>query len=142
VPGWESSADFRLSGSERQGYAETSMFQSSQPKPCAKKRRSQRLVLSVPVVAYRRPKQGPPFYEGTRTLVVSAHGALISLAAKVAPDQRPFLQNAVSGEEQECRIVFTEKKLIGPTEVGIEFERPAPNFWHIAFPPADWTFTH
>ena len=67
-----------------------------------KKRRSQRLVLSVPVVAYRCQKLGLPFSEGTRTLVVSAHGALISLTAKVAADQELVLKHALSGEEQEC----------------------------------------
>jgi hypothetical protein len=103
------------------------------------KRRSQRLALSVPVVAYRSQKSGVPFSEGTRTLMVSAHGALISLDAKVVADQRFVLKHALSGEEQECRVVFTQKKLTGPTEVGIEFRQPAPNFWHIAFPPSDWT---
>jgi len=104
-----------------------------------KKRRSQRIVLSVSVVAYRSQKQGLAFSEGTRTLVVNAHGALIILTAKVAVDQTLLLKNALTGEEQECRVVFTEKKLMGPTEVGIEFQHPAPNFWHIAFPPSDWT---
>jgi hypothetical protein len=90
-----------------------------------KKRRSQRLVLSVSVVAYRSQKQGLAFSEGTRTLVVSAHGALISLIAKVAVDQTLLLKNAFSGEEQECRVVFTQNKPMGSTEVGLEFRHPA-----------------
>ena len=105
----------------------------------SEKRRSQRLTLSVPVIAYRSAKVGLPFSEGTRTLVVSAHGALISLAARVVADQTLVLKHALSGEEQECRVVFARKKAMGQTEVGIEFLRPAPNFWHIAFPPSDWT---
>ena len=104
-----------------------------------KKRRSQRLALSVPVVAYRPQKLGPHFSEGTRTLMVSAHGALISLTSKVVANQKLVLKHALSGEEQECRVVFTQKKPMGPTEVGIEFRQPAPHFWHIAFPPSDWT---
>jgi hypothetical protein len=115
--------------------------QSCQPKPWAQKRRSQRIALSVPVLAYRRPNEGPRFFEGTRTLVVGAHGALIGLAAKVGPDQRLVLQHSLSGEEQECRIVFTNEKPTGLRDVGLEFLQPAPNFWHIAFPPADWTLT-
>jgi len=112
---------------------------SSESKLGVKKRRSQRVVLSVPVLVYIPPKAGLPFFEGTHTLVVSAHGALLGLAASVLPEQRLFLQHSLSGEEQECRIVFTKKKLNGPTEVGVEFRKPAPNFWHIAFPPMDWT---
>ncbi len=102
------------------------------------KRRSQRLALSVSVVAYRSQKQGLAFSEGTRTLVVSAHGALISLTAKVAVDQTLLLKNALTGEELECRVVFTQKKAMGSTDVGIEFREPAPGFWNIAFPPVDW----
>jgi hypothetical protein len=103
------------------------------------KRRSQRLALSVPVVAYRSQELGLAFSEGTRTLVVNAHGALISLMAKVAVDQTLLLKNALTGEEQECRVVFTQKKAMGSTDVGIEFRDPAPGFWRIAFPPIDWT---
>ena len=58
--------------------------------------------------------------------MVSAHGALISLTAKVAADQRFVLKHAVSGEEQECRVVFTRKNMAGPTEVGIEFRQSLP----------------
>ena len=112
--------------------------QSRQPKPWAKKRRSQRVVLSVPVLVYRPPRAGSPFFEGTHTLVVSAHGAVIGLTANVAPDQRLLMQHSLSGEKQECRIVFTDKQSAGPTQVAVEFQQPAPNFWHIAFPPTDW----
>jgi hypothetical protein len=116
------------------------MFQQqfSQPEPWARKRRSQRLTLTVAVIAYRPSRQGAPFYEGTHTLVVSAHGALINLAANVATDQRLMLKNALSGQEQACRIVFRKKKMFGPTEVGIEFQQPTPKFWRVAFPPPDW----
>ena len=102
-------------------------------------RRSQRLILKVPVIAYRPQKLGLPFSEGTHTLVVSAHGALINLASQVAADQKFVLKHALTGDEQECRVVFTRgNSSIGPTEVGIEFEQPSANFWHIAFPPSYW----
>jgi hypothetical protein len=48
-----------------------------------KNRRSQRIDLSVPVVVYRRPGEGPQFYENTQTLVVSAHGALMICSASM-----------------------------------------------------------
>ncbi len=94
--------------------------------------------MNIPIVVHRATKDAPPFYEGTHTLVVSAHGALLALAANVAPEQRLILQNVMSGEEQECRVVLTEKKLTGPKQVAVEFKQPAPSFWHIAFPPSDW----
>jgi PilZ domain-containing protein len=104
-----------------------------------KKRRSQRVDLNVPVVVHRHPSEGPQFYESTETLVVSAHGALMALTGKVAPRQRLLVQNTGSGEQQECRVVYVKKELTGPPKVAVEFTRSAPSFWHIAFPPADWT---
>ena len=103
-----------------------------------RKRRSQRIELNVPVGVHRTPKEGPEFYERTQTLIASAHGALIALADKVAPQQRLLLQNIHSGEQQECRVVYVEK-MAGPAKVAVEFTRPAPSFWRIKYPPADWT---
>lgn len=104
-----------------------------------RKRRSQRIELTVPVVVHRLPKEGPQFYERAETLVVNAHGALMALAEKVTPKQRLLMQNIDSGEQKECRVVYVKKELTGPTKVAVEFTRPAPTFWHIAYPPADWT---
>ena len=104
-----------------------------------RKRRSQRIELNVPVFVHRTPKEGPEFYERTQTLIASAHGALMALADKVAPQQRLLLQNIDSGEQQECRVVYVKKEVTGPTKIAVEFTRPAPNFWRIKYPPADWT---
>jgi len=103
-----------------------------------KHRRSQRIELNVPVVVYRATGEGPQFYENTQTLVVSAHGALIALTDMVVPRQRLLVQNPNSGQHLECRVVSVKKDLIGAPKVAVEFTRPAPGFWHLAFPPADW----
>ncbi len=103
------------------------------------KRRSQRVELTIPVVVHRPPKEGPQFYERAQTLVVNAHGALMALAEKVTSKQRLLMQNIDSGEQQECRVVYVEKERTGPTKVAVQFTRPAPTFWRIAYPPADWT---
>jgi hypothetical protein len=103
-----------------------------------KGRRSQRIDLSVSVLVRRPPKEGPQFYENTKTLVVNAHGALVALKGMVAPKQRLLLQNTTSGEEQECRVVSVIKDFTGPPTVAVEFSKPAPGFWRVAFPPADW----
>jgi hypothetical protein len=104
-----------------------------------RKRRSQRIEWNIPIVVHRPLKEGPRFSERTHTLDVSAHGALMALAGMVAPKQSLLLQNINSGEQQECRVVYVEKNLLGPTKVAVEFTRPSPSFWRIAYPPADWT---
>lgn len=113
--------------------------QLSNAKRWLRKRRSQRIRLNVSVVVHRPPNEGPQFSERTQTLDVSAHGALVALAGLVAPKQRLLVQNVASGEQRECRVVYVEKDLMGPTKVAVEFTHPAPGFWRIAYPPADWT---
>src|SRR6266566_3164180 len=78
-----------------------------------RKRRSQRIELSVPVVVHRPTKEGPQFYERAQTLVVNAHGALMALAEKVTPKQTLLMQNIDSGEQKECRVVYIEKVPMG-----------------------------
>ena len=107
-------------------------------KAWSRTRRSQRIDLSVPVVLHRRPAEGPQFSERTQTLVVNAHGALLALVEKVVPEQRLLMQNSKTGEQKECRVVYVRKELTGPTNVAVEFAQPAPTFWRIAYPPADW----
>jgi len=104
-----------------------------------KGRRSERIDLSVAVVVHRPKSEGPQFYENTKTLVVSAHGALVALKGMVAPKQRLLLQNTSSGEQQECRVVSVNKDLTGPPTVAVEFSKPSPGFWRVAFPPSDWS---
>jgi hypothetical protein len=71
--------------------------------------------------------------------VVSAHGALMALTGTVAPKQKLLVQNTASREQQECRVVYVKKETTGPPPVAVEFTRPTPSFWRVAFPPADWT---
>ena len=71
-------------------------------------------------------------------MVVNAHGALIALAMGVQPGQTLVLRNCITGEEQQCSVVHVGQKKADRSEVGIAFARPAPHFWQIDFPPADW----
>ena len=105
--------------------------------PELSRRRSQRVLLHVPVtVSFEGPKG--EFTESTNTLVVNAHGALISLEAKVVPGQILTIRSAAS-EVRTCRVVYLGPTIQGRTQMGIEFSEPSPNFWHITFPPEDWT---
>jgi hypothetical protein len=103
-----------------------------------KDRRSERIELNVPVVVYRVPADGPQFSENTQTMVVSAHGALFGLTQLVVPRQKIHVQNPKSGEHVECHVVSVKRALIGPPRVAVEFTRPTPSFWRLAYPPADW----
>jgi hypothetical protein len=106
----------------------------------AEVRRSQRVCVSVDVVVTWGGATGKPGSEATKTLVVNAHGALILLRKRVQIDDVLKLRNAKTQEELSCRVVDpSAADQLGVTNVGIEFVEPAPRFWHIAFPPEDWT---
>ena len=80
-----------------------------------------------------------PFTEETKTLVVNAHGALVTLVAKVSQGQQLELKSVTNPEPQSCKVVYIGPTVQGQTQVGVEFNKPAPHFWHVAFPPENWT---
>jgi uncharacterized membrane protein len=97
-----------------------------------------RVLLSVPITVKGKTTENTEFTEETRTLVVNAHGALISLAASVAAGQKITLSNKATHKSQDCRIVYLGTAQAGKTQMGIEFVRACPSFWQIDFPPDDW----
>ena len=101
-------------------------------------RRSMRVLLSVPILVTGKTAKGADFQEETRTLVVNAHGALISLAAGVATSQKITVTNPATQQTSECRIAYVGASTAGKSQMGIEFVTPCPSFWQIDFPPEDW----
>jgi PilZ domain len=104
----------------------------------ASRRRSMRVLLSVPIRVAGKTPANEAFEEQTRTLVVNAHGALISLQAPVAANQPLTIANKATNESRECRVVHVGTQAAGKIQVGIEFTNPSPSFWQIDFPPDDW----
>ncbi|MGD0956988.1 MAG: PilZ domain-containing protein [Candidatus Acidiferrales bacterium] len=104
----------------------------------ASRRRSMRVLLSVPIRVSGRTTGNEEFAEQTRTLVVNAHGALISLQASVAIDQIVTVSSKLTNQSRECRVVHVGTPLAGRAQLGIEFVKPSPSFWQIDFPPDDW----
>ena len=102
-------------------------------------RRSQRLLLKISVVIAGQRANGSHFVEQTSTEVVNAHGALILLSEPVASEQLLRMKNVKAGDEEPCKVVGIGQKVDGKTEIGVEFLKPSPRFWRIAFPPDDWT---
>jgi hypothetical protein len=103
-------------------------------------RRSQRVCISVAILVTVHRANEKSQSEQTSTLVVNAHGALIALRIAVKLGDLLNLRNIKTHEEQSCRVVdLSGITPAGVPEVGVEFLVPAKNFWHIAFPPADWS---
>lgn len=102
------------------------------------RRRSMRVLLSVPIHVSGKSPENKDFTEEARTLVVNAHGALISLAAPVVTDQSIMVENKATHQALECRVVYLGTTQAGKTQMGIEFSKSSARFWQIDFPPDDW----
>lgn len=106
----------------------------------APRRRGSRLTLDIAVEVYGQGLDRRMFREETRTRVVSAYGALISIKTEVALDQIILLVCKRNGEQMRCRVVHREIAK-GETHIGVVFMTPSPKFWGVAFPPDDWDRT-
>jgi hypothetical protein len=61
---------------------------------------------------------------------------------KVLAGDPVTLVNPQTDEQQQARVVYLGPRQSEKQEVGIEFVKPSPLFWRIAFPPGDWTPEH
>jgi hypothetical protein len=102
------------------------------------RRRSMRVLLSVPIVVSGKSAENQAFTEEARTLVVNAHGALIALATRVVPNQEITIANKATQKSLDCRVVHVGNAQGGKIQLGVEFIKPSPTFWQIDFPPDDW----
>ena len=103
------------------------------------RRRSQRVLMQVPVKLRGLDAQGGTFEEETETLAINAHGALVLIQARLTSGSKIQLQHKRTSEEQECHVVFLGPVRGNKAEIGLEFSAPRPQFWRVAFPPEDWS---
>lgn len=106
------------------------------------RRRSQRVLMKVPVRVSVQAGNAALSEEETCTLAVSAHGALLAVTAPMYRGQRLTLSNPQTKDSLECVVAHIDKFPDEQIKVGVEFLLPNPTFWHVAFPPKDWSPRH
>src|SRR5713226_1556513 len=92
----------------------------------ANRRRSQRVLMTIPVRLSGQPGAGSPFQEDTHTRAVSAHGALILMSTQVYRGQRLTLANVQTKASLECVVAHIDKHQSEHPHVGVEFTLPNP----------------
>jgi hypothetical protein len=112
---------------------------SNTPTHTGARRRSQRVLMQVPIRLRGTDVQGKDFEELTETLAINAHGALVLLTARLVSGGLVHMRHNKTEEEQECHVAFLGPVRSGKAEIGLEFTAPRPTFWRVAFPPEDWT---
>src|SRR5712691_1405920 len=108
----------------------------------ANRRRSQRVLMTIPVRVSGKSDAGLPFEEETHTRAISAHGALLLMSTQVHRGQRLTLSNVLTKAALECVVAHIDRRRGEQPQAGVEFTLPNPMFWHVAFPPKDWTPRH
>ncbi|SRR6266851_5648668 len=112
---------------------------SNIPMHTGARRRSQRVLMQVPVRIRGKDAPGKDFEEFTETLAINAHGALVLLTARLTSGAVVHMRHNKTEEEQECHVAYLGPVRGGKAEIGLEFTTPCPTFWRVAFPPEDWT---
>jgi hypothetical protein len=98
-------------------------------------RRSDRVDLVVNIEIEGFEADGQPFWERTRTLRISKHGASICVSRKLAPNDELALTNLDNNRKADVRVVGKIGELMGEFIYGLAFIRPEEGVWDIEFPP-------
>ena len=103
-------------------------------------RRSSRVTLRVPLKVYEPGSNKRFLVEEACALKVSLWGGLVCLKTTVNRAQKLFLVNQATGESAESKVAYLGPMHLGGRRlrlVAVEFLRPSPSFWGLAFPTVD-----
>jgi hypothetical protein len=103
------------------------------------RRRSQRILVQLPVTVSGKNGRGVAFEERVQTQSISAHGALILLSASVTKGQTVTMTNTQPEASQDCIVAHIGEAQGNRIQIGVAFVLPNPLFWHATFPPPDWS---
>ena len=105
--------------------------------PSEERRRSQRVVIRVPVTLHLK-LAGQAHTIRAETVAVNDHGAMLLCARTLDADTRLEMQNDRTRQRLPCRVTRTPRDTAEGFLIPVEFETPSPGFWQISFPPTDW----
>jgi hypothetical protein len=105
--------------------------------PADERRRSQRVIIRVPVTLHFTPaKPGKPMV--AHTVAVNDHGAMLLCDQNHETGATFDLENARTHQRVGCRVTRVPHHSPEGFLVPVEFSKPSPGFWGISFPPTDW----
>jgi len=101
---------------------------------CKERRRTVRVMLTVPLRVRGKTEIGEKFSVRAMSHTVSLHGASVELEQSVVLGEILQLENEITREKVEGKVVSIRRGRDGKRFVAIEFTEREPNFWHMAFP--------
>ncbi len=101
------------------------------------RRRSERILLTIPIIVEGVGPEGKEFSETTRTLVINREGARIQLSQRVSPGMLLRIRLASANRQAEFRVVGPTRPIsLQGGEWGVECVDKTVNLWGIGFPPS------
>lgn len=101
---------------------------------CKERRRTVRVMLSVPLRVSGKTEIGEKFSVKALSHSVSLHGASIELDLEVVLGEILRLENEITREKVDGKVVSIRRARDAKKYVAIEFISEDANFWHMAFP--------
>jgi PilZ domain len=102
---------------------------------CKERRRTVRVLLSVPLRVHGITAEGETYAVDTKSHTVSLHGASMEVGRTVALGDVLLLEHGTTHEQAEAKVVNMKKSSRdGKVLVGVEFTDRNLNFWHVVFP--------
>jgi hypothetical protein len=101
---------------------------------CKERRRTVRVMLAVPLRVSGKTEIGERFSVRAMSHSVSLHGASVELEQGVVLGEIMQLENEITKERVEGKVVSIRRARDSKRYVAIEFTEADPNFWHMAFP--------
>jgi PilZ domain-containing protein len=98
-------------------------------------RRSERVLLKIPIQVKGKGTDGKPFQEKTFTLVINRHGARVTMKSNPRPNDQITVTNLYNNSSCPFRVVGRTGQSLGQgPEWGVECLEPDRDFWGIYFP--------
>jgi hypothetical protein len=101
------------------------------------RRRGQRVLLRIRALIHVAV-QGPVTTLEADTLSVNPKGAVVVIKRNLPAETRLVLEHGGTKERAACKVARPAKEMPEGFHTALEFDPPAPDFWKIAFPPANW----
>src|SRR5258706_13835303 len=106
---------------------------------CKERCRTVRVMLSVPLRVSGKTEICEKFSVKALSHSVSLHGASIELEQGVGLGEILELENEITKEQVEGKVVSIRRARAGRRYVAVEFTESGANFWHMSFPvPGAW----
>lgn len=107
----------------------------SDPAPPKERRRSDRLLLRVPIKIFGKTKDGRQTQEEAEVVIVSRHGALVRSASPFEKGTTIELLNKYARKQAPFRVIWCSDHPVSDRwDVGVETAVHAEDFWGVQFP--------